>query len=77
VMLAKVAIASAVLAAICWGSQHWLLADWATQAFISKLVWLLLTVVVGVVVFVGCGAVLRIEELHTLAGAMRRRLRRA
>jgi putative peptidoglycan lipid II flippase len=76
VMLAKVAIASAALAAVCWGSQHWLLAGWATQAFISKLVWLLLTVVVGVLVFAGCGVALHIEELHTLAVVLRRRLRR-
>jgi putative peptidoglycan lipid II flippase len=77
VMLGKVAIASAALAAICWGSQHWLLFGWATQAFISKLAWLLLTVVVGALVFVGCGAALRVEELHTLADALRRRLQRA
>ena len=61
---------------MCWGSQHWLLAGWATQAFISKLVWLLLTVVVGVLVFAGCGVALHIEELHTLAVVLRRRLRR-
>jgi putative peptidoglycan lipid II flippase len=76
-MLGKVAMASAVLAAVCWGSQHWLLGQWATQAFISKLGWLLLTVLVGVLVFLGCGAALHIEELHTLGAALRRRLHRA
>jgi putative peptidoglycan lipid II flippase len=76
VMLRKVAIASAALAAICWASRHWLLAEWATQVFIGKLGALLLTVVVGVLVFLGCGAALRIEELHALSDALRRRLRR-
>ena len=76
-MLGKVALASAALAAICWASQHWLLAEWATQAFIRKLGSLLLTVIVGVLVFLGCGAALRIEELHTLMASIQRRLRRA
>jgi peptidoglycan biosynthesis protein MviN/MurJ (putative lipid II flippase) len=76
-MLGKVALASAALAAICWASQHWLLAEWATQSFISKLSFLLLTVVVGALVFLGCGAALRIEELNVLIDAVRRRLRRS
>ncbi|HEX2790386.1 MAG TPA: murein biosynthesis integral membrane protein MurJ [Steroidobacteraceae bacterium] len=76
-MLVKVAMASAALAAICWVSQHWLLADWATQGFISKLGSLLLTVAVGVVVFVGCGIALHIDELHALSDAVRRRLGRS
>jgi putative peptidoglycan lipid II flippase len=76
-MIGKVALASAALAAICWASQHWLLADWATQRFISKLGSLLLTVVVGVVVFLGCGAALRIDELQALGATLRRRLHRS
>jgi putative peptidoglycan lipid II flippase len=76
-MLGKVAVASAALAGICWASQHWLLADWATQAFISKLSALVLTVVVGVLVFLGCGAALRIAELNGLIDVFRRRLLRS
>jgi putative peptidoglycan lipid II flippase len=75
-MLAKVALASAALAAICWASRHWLLADWATQAFMGKLLALLLTVVMGALVFLGCGAALHIDELRTLKSAIARRLRR-
>src|ERR1700722_2248147 len=75
--LAKVAVASAALAAICWVSQHWLLAGWATQGFISKLASLLVTVAVGVMVFVGCGVALHIDELHALRDALRRRLGRS
>jgi putative peptidoglycan lipid II flippase len=75
-MLAKVALASAALAAVCWASRHWLLANWATQPFLGKLLALLLTVIMGAAVFLGCGAALHIEELHTLKGAVARRLRR-
>ncbi len=76
-MLAKVSVASALLALLCWASAHWLLAQWATQPFISKAGWLLLTVVGGTLAFVGCGLALRIEELHDLFGGVRRRLQRA
>jgi putative peptidoglycan lipid II flippase len=77
VMLGKVAVASVALAGVCWASQHWLLAAWPTQAFASKLGSLLLTVATGALVFLGCGAALRIEELRTLIAALRRRLHRA
>jgi putative peptidoglycan lipid II flippase len=77
VMLVKVAAAAAALAAVCAASSHWLLADWQTQAFMSKLGALLGTVVVGALVFAGCGAALHIEELKELQRAVQRRLRRA
>ena len=44
-MLGKVAVAGAALAAVCAASSHWLLADWATQAFWSKTVALFGTVI--------------------------------
>jgi len=75
-MLAKVALAGAALAAICWASQHWLLANWATQGLVPKAGGLLLTVVVGALFFLGCGAALRIEELNDLIAAAKRRLGR-
>jgi putative peptidoglycan lipid II flippase len=75
-MLGKVAAASAALVAVCAASSHWLLADWGTQTFLSKLGALLGTVVVGALVFAACGAALRIEELKELIDALGRRLRR-
>jgi putative peptidoglycan lipid II flippase len=75
-MLGKVAAASAALVAVCAASSHWLLADWETQAFLSKLSALLGTVIVGAVVFAACGAALQIEELKELIDALKRRLRR-
>ena len=76
VMLGKVALAAAALVAVCAAASRWLLADWQTQAFLTKLGALLATVVVGALVFAGCGAALHIEELEELQGAILRRLRR-
>jgi putative peptidoglycan lipid II flippase len=77
VILAKVAVAGLALVAVCEASAHWLLADWARQAFALKLAALLSTIVAGAAVFLGCGTLLRIEELHEILGAVRRRLHRA
>jgi putative peptidoglycan lipid II flippase len=76
-MLLKVALASAALAGICWASQHWLLAQWATQAFVSKLSYLLLTIAIGGGVFLLVGMALRIEELSELVAVLKRRINRA
>ncbi|HME38072.1 MAG TPA: murein biosynthesis integral membrane protein MurJ [Steroidobacteraceae bacterium] len=76
-MLGKAALAGAGLVAVCAASSRWLLADWATQTFSSKLSLLLATVVAGAVVFAACGMALHIEELKELQGAVMRRLRRA
>ena len=76
-MLAKVSVASLGLVAVCETSSHWLLSDWATQPFGGKLAALLATVIIGAGVFVGAGAMLRIEELDEILGAVRRRLHRA
>jgi len=75
-MLVKVAVAAAALAAVCAASSHWLLSDWQTQAFLSKLAALLATVIVGAAVFGACGAALHIEEIKQLQRALMRRLQR-
>jgi putative peptidoglycan lipid II flippase len=77
VMLGKVAVAAAAMAAVCAASSRWLMADWATQVFLIKLGSLLGTIIVGALVFAGCGAALHIEEIKELQAAVRRRLRRA
>ena len=76
VMLGKVAVAAAALIAVCAASSHWLLAHWETQTFLVKLGALLGTVVVGALVFAGCGAALHIEEIKELIRALKRRLGR-
>jgi putative peptidoglycan lipid II flippase len=76
-LLLKVALASIALAGVCWASLHWLLADWPTRDFATKAAYLLLTVVLGAVTFLGCAVALRIEELDEVIAAVRRRLQRA
>jgi peptidoglycan biosynthesis protein MviN/MurJ (putative lipid II flippase) len=76
VLLGKAAIAGAALAAVCAASSHWLLSDWATQAFVRKAAALFATMIVGGLVFLGVGAALRIEELHEVIAAVTRRFRR-
>jgi putative peptidoglycan lipid II flippase len=73
-MLIKVLVSSAALAMVCWGAEHWLLAQWPTQAFVSKLSWLLLTIIVGATLYVVCGMALRIEELEDVIAAIRHRV---
>jgi putative peptidoglycan lipid II flippase len=75
--LGKISVAGAALCATCAAANHWLLADWATQAFLGKVTALLGTVVVGAGVFIGCAAFLHIEELNEALAGLKRRLRRA
>ncbi|HEV7612847.1 MAG TPA: murein biosynthesis integral membrane protein MurJ [Steroidobacteraceae bacterium] len=75
-MLGKVAVAAGALAAVCAASSRWLLADWQSQMFLTKLAFLIGTVVVGALVFAGCGVVLHIEEFKQLQHTIKRRLRR-
>ncbi len=75
-LLAKVVAASAVLALVCWSSQHWLLGGWAQLHFAARLGLLLVTIAAGMLAFLGIGAALRIEELQELGQALRRRVHR-
>jgi hypothetical protein len=70
-------VATAALAAVCAASSHWLLADWQTQPFVSKLVVVLATVLAGALAFGGCGAALHIDEIKQLRAVVERRLRRS
>jgi len=74
-LLAKLALATAALVAVCASSSHWLLADWASAHFIVKFAVLIGTVIAGMIAFAGCGVLLRIDELETLLATLKRRLR--
>ena len=74
-LLAKVALATAALVALCAVSSQWLLADWATAHFMGKFAVLIATVIAGMIAFAGCGLLLRIDELVDLLAALKRRLR--
>lgn len=75
-LLAKLCVAAAALALVCWAGNHWLLANWATQAFLPKLFYLLSTIAVAGATFFACSMLLGIRELDSLTSAVRRRLQR-
>ena len=77
VLLAKVALASAVLFAVAWSGAHWLLADWAVQPFWPTCLALLLVIALAAAAFFVCANALRIGEVHEIVTAVRRRLQRA
>jgi len=76
-LLVRVALASLVLLAIAWGGGHLLLADWAIQPFWPKLARLMLVIGCAAAAFFLSASALGIQEVRELAGAVRRRLRRA
>ena len=75
-LLTKLALASAVLAGVCWAGMHYLLADWATQIFWSKLGALLVVIAAGAGAFFLCATALGISELREITYAVKRRLLR-
>jgi putative peptidoglycan lipid II flippase len=70
----KIAASGAALAAVCAASMHWLLADWPTQPFWNKSAALFGTIFAGGAVFLGCAALLKVEELTPVIQGVRRRL---
>jgi putative peptidoglycan lipid II flippase len=75
-LLTKVSLASAALLAVSWAGAHYLLADWAVQPFWPKCASLLLIILTSAAAFFLCASALGIEEVHDIAAALRRRLRR-
>ncbi|MGH8217532.1 MAG: murein biosynthesis integral membrane protein MurJ [Steroidobacteraceae bacterium] len=75
-LLTRLAGAGAVLAAVCWAGNHFLLAHWATERFWPKLGGLFAVIVVGAGAFFVCAAALRIRELEDVSRVIKRRLAR-
>jgi putative peptidoglycan lipid II flippase len=72
-MLAKVLVAGAVLGAVCWCGQHWLLADWPVQATATKAFGLFATIFCAAIAFFSVAALLQVTEVtHVLAVARRK-----
>ncbi len=75
-LLGKLTIAGAALAGVCWLGSRFLLADWPTQAFLPKLIYLLGTIAVAGLVFLLVASTLKIPELRDIIAAFERRLKR-
>ena len=75
-MLAKLGVAGGVLAAVCWAGAHFLLANWATAAFLVKAGELALVISAGAAAFFGCATALGITELREITHSVKRKLLR-
>ncbi len=73
----RVGAASAVMAAVCLASMHWLLPGWASAGLWLRLVWLLATIGAACALFAISATVLKVTELTAITAALRRRLRPA
>jgi putative peptidoglycan lipid II flippase len=76
-LLGRVALASLVLFGICWAGAHYLLTNWAVQAFWPKCLSLMLVIAVAGAGFFVCANALGIAEVHDIVRALRRRLSRS
>ena len=74
--LAKLAIPTAVLAAVCWGAQQTALAHWSHYSFAIRAGALFLTIGIAGALFFGAAILLRLEELEDVAGVLKRKLGR-
>jgi putative peptidoglycan lipid II flippase len=75
-LLLRVGLASLALLAIAWAGGHYLLGEWATEAFWPKCLTLVAVIAVSAVAFFICANALGIPEVHDIVAAVRRRLRR-
>jgi putative peptidoglycan lipid II flippase len=75
-LLARLAIPSLLLAGICWAGTHFLLANWATQAFLPKAASLAVVIAIGGAAFFISATALGITELQEITRAVKRRVLR-
>jgi putative peptidoglycan lipid II flippase len=75
-MLARLAVPSALLGAICWASLHWFLAAWPTMPLVPKILYLCITIALAGVAFFGSATLFRIEEIDDVMAIAKRKLGR-
>lgn len=72
----KIAIASAVLSAICYISYHFLLNRYGAATFVLRLVETFIPIGLGGIAFIVAAKLLRITELEQIYGTLRRKFAR-
>jgi putative peptidoglycan lipid II flippase len=75
--IAKLAVAGAVLAGICFAAQFLFFATGAPIAIAVRLIEMLVTIAIGAAAFFGVAYLLRVTEVHDVAELVRRRFGRA
>ena len=73
--LAKICLAGALLALVCWAANYWWLDAWADIRFFQKLGILLGTIAVGAAAFFGASFLLRVSEVLDIIDVFRRKFR--
>jgi putative peptidoglycan lipid II flippase len=74
VTLAKIFLASDVLALVCWGAKWLLLERWATMGLLLRMTALGLTILIAIGAFSAVAALLRLHEMHDLLDVVKRKL---
>jgi putative peptidoglycan lipid II flippase len=74
--LAKLAVAGAALAAVCWAAEHWLFAGWPHLNFALRATYLFATIAIAGAIFFATAMLMRIEELDDLKRLVQRKLGR-
>ena len=73
--LAKICLAGAMLALVCWAANYWWLDLWERLRFLPKLCVLLVTIAVGAVTFFGSAFLLRVTEVQDIVDLLREKFR--
>jgi putative peptidoglycan lipid II flippase len=76
IALAKICVAGALLALVCWGANYLWLDAWSDMRFFQKLAILLTTIVIAAAAFFGVAFVLRITEVQDIIDVFRRKVSR-
>src|SRR5204862_5782152 len=75
IALAKMCVAGALLALVCWAANYWWLNAWADLRFFQKMIILLATITIGAATFFGAAFLLRVSEVKDIIDVFRRRFR--
>jgi peptidoglycan biosynthesis protein MviN/MurJ (putative lipid II flippase) len=76
IALAKMCVAGALLALVCWAANHWWLDAWASLRFFQKLIILLATIAIGAATFFATAFLLRVSEVQDIIDVFRRKISR-
>src|SRR5437016_7856688 len=71
--LAKIFVAGALLALVCWLANYWWLDAWASLHFFQRLATLLIAIALAVITFFAVAFWLRISEVQDIIDVFRRR----
>ncbi len=72
----KIAVASAVMSAVCYFSYHFLFNRFGIDSFSTKIIEAFVPIVLGVITFVLMAKILRVSEINKLYNALARKLGR-